>query len=70
MKLADVWRYHRTIIDKSIPFALYRWVIAGIVALLYLLRIIYVQGKLHFSYFHVFVPTLTTPTLPACPSQS
>lgn len=43
--LNTIWRYHRTFLDRSIPFTFQRWAIAVVLMLIYFLRIIYIQGR-------------------------
>ena len=49
-QLNTVWRYHRTFLDRSIPFTFQRWTVAVLLILLYFVRIIYVQGTLLLSH--------------------
>lgn len=46
----DVWRRYQYFLDKTTPHAVYRWIGTLVVALIYILRVYYVQGFYIISY--------------------
>lgn len=46
----DVWKLFQFYLDKTTPHAVYRWIGTAVFALLYALRIYYVQGFYVVSY--------------------
>ena len=48
---ANVRRYHRSILDRTIPYRNHRWVLAFILVLIYFIRIILINGMISlYSY--------------------
>lgn len=54
---AQVRRYHRSILDKTIPYRNHRWVAAFFLILIYFIRIILINGmiSLFYLYKHIYI---------------
>ena len=46
----DTWRLFQFYLDRTTPYAVYRWIGTAVLALLYALRVYYIQGFYIVSY--------------------